>query len=171
MQAAREAGAAAPVASSPVLALQTFTPATFATLTAICDRILPRDEDPGALDLGVPGFIDRMASAPELGSVKETLLRALPVFDTDARKHHGGKAFHELAPEVQDEVLGAWQTGRDPRPHFFEVIVSLTLEGAFGDPKYGGNAGGRGFAMLGVTPDPPLSKMALGHGVHHGSGQ
>jgi gluconate 2-dehydrogenase gamma chain len=158
----------APEAEAPA-ALRTFNAATFATLSAICERILPRDQDPGAIDLGVPTFIDHMAATPELAPVRETLLRALPVFDTDARKRHGGKAFHELTEAEQDEILGTWQHGREGRPHFFDVVVSLTLEGAFGDPRYGGNAGGRGFAMLGVRSDPPLSKMALMPGMHHGS--
>ena len=162
--AARDAATAVP-------ALRTFSATTFATLTALCERILPRDQDPGAIDLGVPAYIDQMVATAELVPLKETLLRALPVFDSDARKHNGGRTFHELASGEQDEILSSWQHGRDPRPHFFDILVALTLEGAFGDPKYGGNIDGRGFGMLGVRPDPPISKMALMAGMHHGHAQ
>jgi len=149
--------AVAPEAGPPPLV--TFTAAAFATLSAVCERLLPRDEDPGAIDLGVPGYIDRMVASPELTSVRELLLRVLPIVDREARKRYGGKAFHETAPAEQDEVLGLWQHGHDGSQPFFPVILSLTLEGAFGDPKYGGNSGGRGFAMIGFTPDAPLRKM------------
>jgi Gluconate 2-dehydrogenase subunit 3 len=108
-----------------------------------------------------------MVATPELAPVRESLLRALPVFDSEAKKRHGGKTFNEVTPAEQDEILGTWQHGREGRPHLFDVLIALTLEGAFGDPKYGGNIGGRGYAMLGVRPDPPLSKMALMPAMHH----
>ena len=68
--AARDAATAVP-------ALRTFSATTFATLTALCERILPRDQDPGAIDLGVPAYIDQMVATAELVPLKETLLRAL----------------------------------------------------------------------------------------------
>src|SRR6185295_8009667 len=37
---------------------QTFTNEQFAVLMAAVDRLLPRDEDPGALDANVHGYID-----------------------------------------------------------------------------------------------------------------
>jgi len=138
---------------------RTFTVAAFATLSAVCERLFPRDEDPGAIDLGVPSFIDTMVATPELASVKEMMLKVLPIIDKESRKRFGGKAFSEVTSAEQDTILDTWQHGTDSRQHFFDVILSLTMEGAFGDPKYGGNLGGRGFAMIGFTPDLPLKKM------------
>jgi hypothetical protein len=94
------------------------------------------------------------------------LLRVMPILDKESRKRFGGKAFHEAAAPEQDTVIGAWQHGVGGSQHFFDVILSLTLEGAFGDPKHGGNVGGRGFAMIGFTPEPPLSKTAMS-AMHH----
>jgi hypothetical protein len=68
-----------------------------------------------------------------------------------------------VTAEQQDDILGLWERGHDGGQRFFPAILSLTLEGAFGDPKYGGNVGGRGFAMIGFTPDPPLHKMSSMH--------
>jgi gluconate 2-dehydrogenase gamma chain len=153
-----------PEASAPEL--QTFTATTLATLSAVCERLLPRDEDPGAIDLGVPGYIDRALASPDLVSSRELLLRVLPILDKESGKRFAGKAFHEAAPAEQDVVISAWQHGVGGSQHFFDVILSLTLEGAFGDPKHGGNLGGRGFAMIGFTPDPPLSKAAMS-AMHH----
>jgi gluconate 2-dehydrogenase gamma chain len=158
---------AAPEAGSS--ALVTFTESTFLTLSAICERLLPRDQDPGAVDLGVPVYIDRALATPELSSIREVVRRVLPLVDRQARTRFDGKAFHEATGEQQDEILDLWQRGHDGGQHFFPVILSLTLEGAFGDPKYGGNAAGRGFAMIGFTPDPPLHKMSSGHAMPPGT--
>jgi gluconate 2-dehydrogenase gamma chain len=162
---------AAPDASADAgaAALLTFTAATFATLSAICERILPRDQDPGAIDLGVPVYVDRALATPELASAREVVLRVMPLVDRQARTRFGGKGFHEVTPEQQDEILGLWEHGHDGGQHFFPVILSLTLEGAFGDPKYGGNAGGLGFAMIGFTPEPPLHKMSSMHAMPPGT--
>lgn len=162
---------AAPDASTDAdaTALLTFTASTFATLSAICERILPRDQDPGANDLGVPTYIDRALATPELASAREVVVRVMPLVDRQARTRFGGKGFHELTPEQQDEILELWEHGHDGGQHFFPVILSLTLEGAFGDPKYGGNAGGLGFAMIGFTPEPPLHKMSSMHAMPSGT--
>lgn len=144
----------APVAASPDAAagLVTFAPAQFATLRAACERLLPRDEDPGALDLGVPEYIDRAMAEPELARWRDLLTKLLPVLDRQAKKRFGGKLFHEAAPDEQDLLLAAWQRGATGERHFFDALLSFTFEGAFGDPKHGGNRGGRGFAMIGFTP-------------------
>jgi gluconate 2-dehydrogenase gamma chain len=156
-------GTTVAVSDASLPALVTFTRETFATLSAVCERLLPRDEDPGAIDLGVPSYIDRMLASPDLASVRAMLLRVLPIVDREARKRTAGKPYHEALADEQDAILAAWQHGRDGGQSFFAVILSLTLEGAFGDPRYGGNSGGRGFAMIGFTPDPPLSKMTHLH--------
>jgi gluconate 2-dehydrogenase gamma chain len=167
----RQSVPAAPDASADAgaVALLTFTASTFATLSAICERILPRDQDPGAIDLGVPGYIDRALATPELASAREIVVRVMPLVDRQARTRFGGKGFQELPPEQQDEILGLWEHGHDGGQHFFPVILSLTLEGAFGDPKYGGNAGRLGFAMIGFTPGPPLHKMSSMHAMSPGT--
>jgi len=149
---------AAPEASAPTLL--TFNAAAFATLSAFCERLLPRDEDPGATDLGVPVYIDRALATPELASVREVVVRVLPLVDRQARTRFDGKAFHEATAQQQDEIIGLWEKGNDGGQHFFPAVLSLTMEGAFGDPKYGGNVGGRGFDMIGFRPDPPLHKMS-----------
>lgn len=154
-------------ASGP--ALLTFTTSSFATLSAICERLLPRDEDPGAIDLGVPTYIDRALATADLASIREVVLRVLPLVDRQTRERFGGKAFHEATAEQQDDVLGLWERGHDGGQRFFPIMLNLTLEGAFGDPKHGGNAGGRGFAMIGFTPDPPLHKMSSMHAMPSGT--
>lgn len=153
--------------SPPPPRLRTFTAASFATLSAVCERILPRDQDPGALDLGVPGYIDAMVATPEFASTRELLERNLALLDLDA-KARTGKPFPEATLAAQDQILESWQHGSERRRRFFDVALAWTLEGAFGDPKYGGNVGGRGFDLIGFRPDPPRTKMASMPGMTHG---
>ena len=132
----------------------TFSAAELVTIGAVCERLLPRDQDPGAIDLGVPSFIDRMLAAPELATQRNLLRQVLPILDRQSRMRYRGTAFHEATLEEQDGLLAQWQRGRGGDRRFFETMLTLTLEGAFSDPKYGGNRGGRGFALVGFTPVP-----------------
>ena len=46
-----------------------FSDAEFATLEALCDRILPPDQDPGAKELGAARYIERLLTAFDGGDV------------------------------------------------------------------------------------------------------
>jgi gluconate 2-dehydrogenase gamma chain len=137
-----------------------------ATLTAACERILPRDEDPGATDLGCAVYIDRMLADPDARSLfGRALIGGLAALDYQSHARYG-RAFAAATPEEQDLLLASWQRSKQSgEKAFFEVLHSLTLEGAFGDPSYGGNLGGRGFALVGFTPPEPRPGhlMQLGH--------
>ncbi len=107
-----------------------------------------------------------MLATPELASVREPLERNLALLDLDA-KARTGKPFSEATLAAQDQILESWQHGSERRRRFFDVALTWTLEGAFGDPKYGGNVGGRGFDMIGFRPGPPSRKMAAMPGMTH----
>jgi len=156
--------------SPPPPQLRTLTAASFATLSSVCERLLPRDQDPGAIDLGVPVYIDAMAASPEFASVRELLERSLPLLDLDA-KMRTGKRFSESSLAAQDQILESWQHGSERRRRFFDVALTWTLEGAFADPKYGGNAGGRGFDLIGFRPGPPFAKMGSMPGMTRDPGR
>jgi len=129
------------------------------TLAAAAERILPRDQDPGATDLGVPTYIERALHDPGLSPARPWLISIVDGVDAQARKREG-KPFAELAAAAQDDLLRAWQKGDEAHRYAFSVLLSLTLEGAFGDPKHGGNVGGRGFAMVGFSP-PAIHTHAM----------
>jgi hypothetical protein len=159
------AGAVDAAVQAPLVTARSLAPDAFATLTALCDRLLPRDEDPGALDLGVPAYIDQALASPELASVLSLLVHQLPNLDREARRRFGA-AFHDASAAQKDSLIASWQRDHEQTRKVFDVVLDLTLEGAFGDPKYGGNSGGRGFAMIGFAPGPPLTAM---HGMDHAS--
>ena len=150
--------------------LLSFTPEEFLTASAAADRILPRDEEPGAVDLGVPYYMDRQLADPDLDEWKKAFMGGLRVLNRQAKKQHN-KLFHELPTEEQDQMLARWQAGASGEQRFFAVLMNLTFEGAFGDPTHGGNKDGAGFRMVGFEPGPPrpgLMDHSAGHAHHKG---
>jgi gluconate 2-dehydrogenase gamma chain len=128
----------------------TFTGLELATVAAASERIIPRDEDPGAKDANVPAYIDRMLQTPELKQMKSDFLQGLSALERRSRSMFK-KGFAEAAPEQQDELLTLF---KDSGPgtgeaHFYELLVVLTLEGFLGDPSYGGNQGRVGWRLVG----------------------
>jgi gluconate 2-dehydrogenase gamma chain len=131
------------------------TPAEMITTTAACERILPHDEDPGAIDLGVPAYIDRALATERRRRWGERFRRGLVALDEESnRRQH--KPFHRLAPLQQDYILEDWQDDATPdQADFLPLLLELTLEGAFGDPSYGGNRDGKGWRLIGFEPCEP----------------
>ncbi|MDC0713827.1 gluconate 2-dehydrogenase subunit 3 family protein [Stigmatella sp. ncwal1] len=128
----------------------TFTGRELATVAAACERILPRDEDPGAQDAQVPAYIDRMLQTPELKQMKSDFLQGLAALERRSRSMFQ-KGFTESTPSQQDELLAIF---KDSRPgsgeaHFYELLLVLTLEGFLGDPSYGGNKDRVGWRLVG----------------------
>ena len=129
-------------------------------------RLIPSDETgPGALEAGVPTFIDRQLAGPwgageqmyrqgpwhtarpELGyqlpfTPAELFRNALRALGDEFRR--SGRGFGTLPPEEQDAYLEALEHGsRDlggvPSNVFFQSLLDITTEGYFCDPVYGGN--------------------------------
>jgi gluconate 2-dehydrogenase gamma chain len=143
----------APLTSSHV----TLTDEEYDAMAAACERMLPRDEDPGAGDLGVPGYLDRALSDPRMSHVKDDFVRGLNALMRRAQGQHK-KPFPQLPPEAQDTLLTLFKNSPkgSGEAHFYELLVVLTMEGAFSDPSYGGNRGRKGWALIGFeTSEPP----------------
>lgn len=148
-----------PSASASASPHLTFTPDEFAIVSAACERIIPRDQDPGALDVGIPVYIDRMLSTPEMTRVKDEFLAGTAAMNRRSQRMFQ-KPFQDAAPAEQDDLLGIFKdsapgTGEE---HYFELLVTFTLEGLLGDPSYGGNKNRAGWALVGFgTSEPPES--------------
>jgi gluconate 2-dehydrogenase gamma chain len=138
--------------------LAALTEAEYAATVAACDRILPRDEDPGASDLGVADYIDR-ALATDLTRWRDRFRAGLRALDSAAQRRGGG-AFCDASASVRDNILDDWQDGSREQAEFVRMLVNLTLEGAFGDPAYGGNRGSRGWQLIGFAPCEPRHHAA-----------
>lgn len=75
-----------------------------ATITAIADAIIPRTETPGAIDVGVPAFVEVFVAGWFTETERAVFLRGIDAIDTLARAH-GGASFAELTDEPRDAIL------------------------------------------------------------------
>lgn len=147
----------------------------FAVLEAATERIYPEDDNgPGAIALGVPFFIDKQLAGSygsnkydymkgpvqevEVKSSYQTLMTRGEVFIEGVRKlNEESKSkhdapFYELEGDVQDELLTAMSEDKielnGVAAHtFFSLLRSMTIEGAYADPLYGGNKDMKGWIM------------------------
>ena len=155
-----------------------FTPDEWAFVKAATDRLIPPSEDgPGALEAGVPEFIDRQMDdayghggywymhGPFVPDAPATLgyqLRFTPrelyrsgiaALDRWCRSH-GGKPFHERDADARDAILARMEDGSlaldgVPAKAFFTQLLDNAKEGYFADPMYGGNRGMGSWKMIG----------------------
>ena len=155
-----------------------FTPAEWAFINAACARLIPADQHgPGAVEAGVPQFIDRQLGTPWAdgaiwymsGPFFETsplfgyqspltpkqqyrlAIRAIDALCQDRFK----TTFAALTPIQQDAVLKDMESGKATAPDlslktfFTSFLLENTLEGFFGDPMYGGNKNMAAWTMIG----------------------
>ena len=73
-------------------------------LAAAADRILPRTDTPGAADVGVPAFIDRLYGEFMTPAEQQLLTGGLQAIEAAAKSAHGS-GFSTLSAAQQDAVL------------------------------------------------------------------
>jgi gluconate 2-dehydrogenase gamma chain len=147
-------------------------------ITAACDRLIPADDiGPGALQAGVPEFIDRhmqtpyasgdiwymqgpfIEAAPQFGyqgrlPVRDILRVGIKATDEYCRKKYSGKAFADLEHAEQETILRAAEAGKlelenISAKEFFGQLLTETRMGYFCDPKHGGNKNMSAWKMIG----------------------
>ena len=117
-----------------------FTPSEAKTVAAIAEHIIPRTETPGAIDVGVPAFIDRMMADYYQDHERSAVRAGLVMIDADARLAKA-KTFIALSSDHQVEMLkrydreayeqihGGISPGADR--HVFGTLKELTTLGYF----------------------------------------
>lgn len=155
-----------------------FTAPEWEFLQAAVDRLIPANEDgPGAVEAGVPEFLDRQMEAayghgglwymqgPFVPDAPATLgyqLRFTPrefyrkgiaSVDSWCQKQHNQK-FSALSAEQRDALLHQMEKGEIqlddiPAVAFFTQLLANTKEGYFADPMYGGNKQMGAWKMIG----------------------
>src|SRR5689334_18812193 len=83
-------------------------PDDFAVVARIVDIMLPRTDLPGALDAGVPAFIDSMLADVYTQADREHYLEGLREFETAAEKVYR-RPFLKLEPALQLEHVKKFQ--------------------------------------------------------------
>ena len=163
MQIAATATAAGPLAScvGTVSPWRTLSADEARTLEAICDRIIPSDRDPGASWAEVVFFIDRQLAGPYRRLRKTYQLGLAGTNGTSLAMF--GSPFVAITPGQQDAVLQSMDRGQARGEHweqvsakaFFDLVVSHTMQGFYGDPRHGGNRDRVSWKMLRL-PYPPV---------------
>ncbi|MBU6318977.1 MAG: gluconate 2-dehydrogenase subunit 3 family protein [Alphaproteobacteria bacterium] len=107
------------------------------SVTALCDRILPRTDTPGAVDVGVVSFLDRMMAEFYGDTERSTVRAGLTRVNEEALSQHGQR-FHRLPPAKQIALMTTFDeeaTAQNRTPgaplHFFRIIKELTILGFF----------------------------------------
>ena len=122
-------------------------------LDAIVARLIPTDANgPGATEARAAHYIDR-ALGSALASSRPAYTSGLAALDRYSRSSRG-KPFTELSATDQDSVLIDVETGTatgftGSSAVFFNLVLSHTHQGTFGDPYYGGNANFTGWDLIG----------------------
>ena len=114
-----------------------FTTAQGAVVSAAAERIRPRPTTPGAIDVGVPAFIDRFYGEFMSADDRQLLVSVVDDIERAAGAAHSA-AFATLAPAQQDAVLrtiATAQQGKDPSS--FGLLRSVTVLGYFTSEKVG----------------------------------
>jgi hypothetical protein len=113
------------------------TAAEAATLVAAVDAIIPATDTPGAVEAGVPQFIDRTLAAWAVPEDAALLRAGLARLDEVAKAQHGGP-FAGLSPELRTVVLTGMEAEAmaqarlsPPRRHFFPALRELATVGYF----------------------------------------
>ena len=178
---AQEQTAATPANAEPEPYLVlTATEADF--LAATADAMIPADElSPSGSDCGIVTFIDRqLASAwgggakmyrggpfrkgkPEQGyqlalTPKEFFQAGIAAANAWSRKAYG-KDFDRLVPADRATALKAMEDGKAEfagfsARAFFGQLLTITMQGFFSDPLYGGNRDKASWKMLGFPGLP-----------------
>ena len=145
-----------------------FNAAEMAFVTAACEHIVPTDDlGPGAVEAGVPEFLDRHMKTPYAAGdiwymagpyvessdlfgyqgrlpLRDILRVGIKSFDTHCRENFGGKSFAELDPKQQLQLLQAADGGKlkfadISAKTFFGSLLNEVKAGYFADPHHGGN--------------------------------
>lgn len=135
------------------------------TLAAICDQLIPPDTDPGADWARVVNFIDLQLCGP-YRHLRATYREGIGCVDQMALAQFG-KVYATLAGEQQFQLLAALEKGEAPNEiwktvaprQFFEMVLSHTMQGFYGDPRHGGNRSRASWKMVGLTYPPVRGRL------------
>ncbi len=146
----------------------------FVVLEQATERILPKDDSgPGAIELGVPYYIDKQMAGtwgingtdyrqgpfvtkePTIDQSSLTrgqiMISGIRKMNEESKKRFD-VSFDEAEEDQQIEILTAFESSEIKMyganaGSFFGLLRELTIEGAYSDPLYGGNRDMAGWKM------------------------
>jgi gluconate 2-dehydrogenase gamma chain len=132
--------------------IEFFSEVETAVIEAVTDRIIPKDDQPGARDARVVHFIDHMLMTSY--SSQQALYRDGIRQLNNWSQSRFQRVVTELAEAEKDALLAQMERSQVPdwkdAGQFFAAVRIHTIEGMFSHPKYHGNAGRVGWELLGA---------------------
>jgi gluconate 2-dehydrogenase gamma chain len=124
-------------------------------LERLTATVLPSDEQPGACEADVIGFLRRAFGAGRWAGQRELLTTGLRTLDALARSQCGS-AFASCPPDACAAVLDRLQRvpHRSAR-RFLTLAIDMTLAGFLCAPRHGGNRDRIGWTVVGWQPIEP----------------
>lgn len=120
-------------------------------LAAVAERIFPKSETPGAIEIGAVDYI-QSALAGDYAALVPLYRQGLGAVERYAKMRFG-TPFAALSGEQQDRILSDFEPGAVPKfkkaAAFFETVRRHVLEGVFCEPRYGGNKEMMGWRLVG----------------------
>ena len=183
LPAQAETSAAPPAPAAPEAdALLQLTATEAAFVSAAVDQFIPADaHSPSGTDCGLVIFIDRQLASewgggaqmyrsgpyhkgkPEQGyqlalTPRQFFQTGIAEANAWSRKTYG-KEFDRLAPADKVAALKAMEDGKAkfngiPSRAFFNMLLTMAMQGFFADPAYGGNRNAASWKMLGFPGLP-----------------
>ena len=106
-------------------------------ITILVDMIIPDTDTPGAVEAGVPAFVEEMIFVAYNEDARQEFISGLEAFENSVLEEHGS-SYADLEPEVQFQVadsqnrraVGGEHTD-DQAAQFFLVMKELTVMGYF----------------------------------------
>src|SRR5258706_12053897 len=122
-------------------------------LAAIAERIFPKTDTPGAVEIGAVSYIE-IALAGDYAALAPLYHLGLRAIQRYSRGKFN-KKFLDLGDGEKDAVLKDFEAGAvenfKTAAEFFETVRYHVLEGVFCEPQYGGNKDMAGCGFGGIS--------------------
>jgi hypothetical protein len=130
-----------------------FTNNQAALIAEIAETILPKTQTPGAKELAVPQFIDKMVFETMDEASQKDLLRGMEGFEKTVKENYDldflslnyqqkTEFLNKLDKEKPRSGMSMWGINLEPdapKPTFFKIIKSLTIFGFYTSEEIGRN--------------------------------
>ncbi|MGV8094938.1 MAG: gluconate 2-dehydrogenase subunit 3 family protein [Mangrovibacterium sp.] len=140
--------------TSPGPYYRVFTKPEAECLMALCEQIIPADDNPGATDAGVIHFIDKQTSLRFPDDLK-VYRQGIASLQAVCRAKYG-KLFEELDGKIQVDLMKDMERNKLPEEYwpeagqsaFFSLVLNRTMQGFYGSPRHGGNENYVSYRMM-----------------------